>query len=334
MARRKPTPGVPESAAPPVDPPPPVAAQRPRAKATKTALEPKTAKTPSRSRPKPKTTDADALAEPLARLEQTAARFDAGCESLSRSLRELPRPDDFQPLADHLYAFASTAPALLESLHDVPRAAEPIQASVRALEQLAETLHFAHESFNESLLRLPRAEDYEPLAAPLREFARVAPALAESLAEVLRVARPLGVAVQEIESVGRALRATDESLRQAVAAGPGPPSAPAREAAAPSSTAGDAPAATAGLRPDVAQAMACMRAARQAILDALRTLPQDPAYAALAGQLRELATVSPSLMEWLRQTPTLTAPLTSSVASLQAAATALDQGLAALAWPK
>lgn len=309
MPRHKPTPAVPEGAARP-------SAKRARAQP---AAKPKpTRTTAARARAKaPPVPAADALAEPLARLEQAAARFEAGCESLGRSLHELPRPDDFQPLADHLYAFASTAPALLESLHDVPRAAEPIQASVRALEQLAETLHFTHESFSESLLRLPRAEDYEPLAAPLSEFARVSPALAESLGEVLRVARPLAAAVQELESVGRALRATEERLVQALAAraeGTTRPTAPP-DASSPV---------------DVARAAACMRAARQAIRDALGTLPQEPAYAALAGQLRELATVSPSLMEWLRQTPALSAPLASSVASLQAAARALDEGLAAL----
>jgi len=261
----------------------------------------------------------DALGASLARLERVAARFESGCDSLARALDEMPRPDDFQPLADHLYEFARSAPQLVESLQEVPRAAGPIQESVRALEQLAETLHFTHESFNESLLRLPRAEDYEPLFAPLGEFARVSPALRESLAEVLRVARPLGAAVQDMEGVSRELRATERRLSDALAA------TAVRARAAPGATAGGE-----ASRVVVRDAAACMQAARQAILDALATLPREPAYAALARQLRELATVSPSLMDWLRQTPALVAPLTSSVAALQAAAVRLDEGRALL----
>lgn len=271
----------------------------------------------------------DALGEALARLERVAARFEAGCDSLARSLDDLPRPDDFQPLADHLYEFARSAPPLLESLQQVPRAAGPIQESVRALEQLAETLHFTHERFNESLLRLPRAEDYEPLAAPLAEFARVSPALRESLAEVLRVARPLGAAVQAMEGASRELRATGLRLNDALAGAP----AAAAPGAAPEPAATDG----AAWRAAVGEAAACMQAARQAILGALATLPREPAYSALAGQLRELATVSPSLMEWLRQTPVLVAPLSSSVAALEAAARRLAEGrgplLAALGTP-
>jgi hypothetical protein len=249
---------------------------------------------------------------PTARLETLAERFEAACDSLARSLADVPRPDDFQPLADHLYSFASTAPGLADSLQEVPRAASDVRDSVRALQQLAETLHFAHEQFGESLLRLPRAEDYEPLAAPLAEFARVSPALAESLAEVLRVARPLGAAVQQIEDAGRSLRATETRLVEALAA----------DHDAPASIPSD-------LR--VAVARECMHSARRSILEALRTLPREPAYASLASQLRELATVSPSLMEWLRQTPTLAAPLSESVGALQAAALRLEEGLAALA---
>ncbi len=319
MPRRKTTP-VTEAETAPVE----ATAKRARRARTPTAPRPKTTRAPA-ARPRPKTAapDEQALLPPLARIERAAARFEAGCESLSRSLHELPRPDDFQPLADHLYAFASTAPALLESLQEVPRAAEPIERSVRALEQLAETLHFTHESFNESLLRLPRAEDYEPLVAPLGEFARVAPALVEALADVSRVARPLGAALQELEGVSRSLRATEERLVHALRAPV--PTTDGRAAGVGPSPAAATPAAAA-----VAQAAASMRAARQAILDALGSLPHEPAYAALAGQLRELATVSPSLMEWLRQTPSLSAPLASSVTSLREAAAALEQGLALL----
>ncbi len=125
------------------------------------------------------------------------------------------------------------------------------------------------------------------------------------------MARPLGAAVQEIEAISRALHATEERLsRRALA----------EAAAAPK------PAAEPTADARLATAADTMRVARAAIVEALRTLPREPAYATLAGQLRELATVSPSLMDWLRQTPSLVAPL----ASLQAAALCLEQGLAAL----
>lgn len=308
MPRRKsPPPSPPETTHEPAAAP----AGRGRAAATPRA----TARKPAaRARATPAAA-AEGFDAALTRIEAAAARFESGCDSLARSLAELPRPDDFQPLADHLYEFARTAPPLVESLQDVPRAAGPIQDSVRALEQLAETLQFTHESFNESLLRLPRAEDYEPLAAPLAEFARVSPALRESLADVLRVARPLGAAVQEMEHVSRELQATGQRLRDALEALPSAVGPTARTASS----------------EDTARAAAvCMQAARSAILEALASLPREPAYTALARQLRELATVSPSLMEWLRQTPALVAPLSTSVGALQAAATELERGRAAL----
>ena len=39
--------------------------------------------------------------------------------------------------------------------------------AVKALQAISETLDQANHSFSEALLRLPRAEDYEPLAEPL-----------------------------------------------------------------------------------------------------------------------------------------------------------------------
>jgi hypothetical protein len=67
-----------------------------------------------------------------------------------------------------------------------------------------------------------------------------------------------------------------------------------------------------------------MAAARESIRAALDTLPRDTAYETFAAQLRELATVSPSLMEWLRQVPALTLPLGGAVASLDEAAQDLE----------
>lgn len=257
----------------------------------------------------------------LARLEALTARLEGLHEGLAHSLGELPRPDDFQPLADHLYEFARIAPPLLESLADVPRALGPIQESVRALEQLGETLHFTHESFNESLMRLPRAEDYEPLAAPLAEFARVSPALSASLGEVLALARPLQEAAQDLAATGARLHTLEQRLDQA-AASAATPDAPASLAS---------PAAPRPLAWAAAQALTELETARDTITAALDSLPTDARYAAVAAQLRELASVSPSLMDWLAQTPALSAPLVDSVAGLRESARRLEQARQTLA---
>jgi len=251
-------------------------------------------------------------AEALQQLQEVTARLTSNAEALAQSLGETPKPDDFQPLADHLYEFARIAPPLLESLQEAPRAAEPIRASVQALQEVSETLQYTHESFNESLLRLPRAEDYEPLAEPLREFARVSPALAESLAEVLKVARPLAESVRGLQQLGDSLEHTRQELAGTIVSLKAPPATPGP------------PPGTDALA--VERAADCMHAAGQAILAALQALPRDPAYTSLAAQLRELAGVSPSLMEWLAQVPTLTAPLTDSVETLLAVAADLEEG--------
>ena len=80
-------------------------------------------------------------------------------ELLASGLKDVPKADDFQPLADHLYEFAQTMPQLAKSLQGVQQAVEPLEDAVRALEHV--------------LVTLPRAEDYEPLIGPLREFAKV-----------------------------------------------------------------------------------------------------------------------------------------------------------------
>lgn len=82
----------------------------------------------------------------------------------------------------------------------------------------------------------------------------------------------------------------------------------------------DAPA-----RAALADAVERMAAARGAIREALATLPRDRSYASAAAHLRELATVSPSLMEWMRQLPALSLPLGESVAALEQAARELEE---------
>ena len=75
---------------------------------------------------------------------------------------------------------------------------------------------------------------------------------------------------------------------------------------------------------DVAEAAVRLSAARSAIRQALATLPRDHSYATAADHLRELATVSPSLMAWMEELPTLTMPLGDAIASLEEAVRELD----------
>jgi hypothetical protein len=220
--------------------------------------------------------------------EERSARLHESADRLARAAAELPRAEDFQPLADHLYAFAQSAPRLIESLEAVRAAVAPLETAALGLGEVAETLVATHQGWSESLLRLPRAEDYEPLTDPLREFARVSPILAETLAAVVKAVTPLPALVEQVLG----------------AAGTG------REGN--------------GLRGPLEQAADRMASARAAIRGGLSTLPRDREYGKAAAQLRELATVSPSLMEWLRQLPEITLPLGEAVSALDQAAAELD----------
>ena len=66
-----------------------------------------------------------------------------------------------------------------------------------------------------------------------------------------------------------------------------------------------------------------------ALREGLATLPRDPAYAKAAGHLRELATVSPSISEFLAELPSITLPLGESIASLEQAERELEDAEAA-----
>jgi len=261
----------------------------------KTAARKTRNKTPGR---KPAAAKADSPRETEA-VEAAVASLQGLATRLERSLAEVPTPADFEPLAENLYELARYAPRLLEALEALPR----VEESARALQETAETLQYVQSSFDESLLRLPRAEDYEPLAEPLREFARVSPALAESLASVLRTTTPLSDAVQSLRQLARELR-------------PAPP-APDRQAP----LTGTAPELVEELRASIGEVMQ----ARAALNSALASLPDDPEYKRVAEQLREIASVSPSLLEWLSQVDPITRPLADSVASLRAAADHLEK---------
>ena len=222
-------------------------------------------------------------------------RLSQSADLLSATAADLPRADDFQPLADHLYAFAQSAPRLLESLEAVRAAVGPLETAARSLSDVAETLVATHQGWSESLLRLPRAEDYEPLTEPLREFARVSPLLAETLAAVVKAVTPLPEMVQKVLGVAETLHPRPASARP-----------------------------EGGLRRPLTEAADRMATAHEAIRSGLASLPRDRAYAQAAAHLRELATVSPSLMEWLRQLPEMSVPLGEAIASLDEAARELE----------
>jgi len=259
-------------------------------------------------------------------LEETTERLERLGERLALSLDEVPKATDFEPLAEHLYEFARQAPALAASLEELPKVAAPLADSVRALEEISETLDQANHSFSEALLRLPRAEDYEPLAEPLREFARVSPALATALREVLAVASPLAAmaaplseSMRGLAHVTATLEGTGRQLAAALAAleavpGPLEPGHPE----------------TPGGLPEAARRV---DSAYEAVLEALAGLPRASEYEPAARQLREIASVSPSLMEWLREVPILSTPLAESVRSLQEAAGDLKEARALLGRP-
>lgn len=218
-----------------------------------------------------------ALREEISRLRDCA-------DVLAGALKDVPKADDFQPLADHLYEFAQTTPRLVESLRGLPQAVGPLEDGVRALEEV--------------LVTLPRAEDYEPLVEPLREFTRVAPALAEQLALVMKGVAPLGAAVDQLRKAAEAFR-------------------PATAPAAASDAAG---------KPALEAAAERMAEAQRAIREALASLPRDPDYRRVAEELRAIASVSPSLTEWLQEVPKLSMPLGASIASLERAAELLAEG--------
>jgi hypothetical protein len=158
--------------------------------------------------------------------------------------------------------------------------------ALRSLRQVTDALQYAHQSFADAQLKLPRPEDFEPLLAPLREFARVSPALVEAFRGVIQTTRAL------------APSARPEA--------PGPSVAPPTDAGR------------------VDEALRHVDAAREAVRQALADLPRDSDYRPVARQLRELATVSPSLMDWLKEVPKLTTPLSGSLAALRRAAEDLE----------
>ncbi len=166
---------------------------------------------------------------------------------------------------------------------------DTLQKVARSLREVAESLAATQTSFADALFHMPRPSEFEPLAEPLREFARVAPPLGSELAATVRSVAELGGIASRLEA-----------LLDRVPALAGP------------SARASAPAPTLALAPRI-------DAARRAVSDALASLPRETDYVPVARQLRELASVSPSLLAWLEEIPKLSAPLSTSVANLRAA---------------
>jgi hypothetical protein len=230
-------------------------------------------------------------------------------DKLELLIEEVPKAEQFEPLADHIYSFAQSGPRLMESLESVKEAVPQIESATQALGETATTLQDTNQRLAESLMRLPAAEDYEPLAAPLIEFAKISPALTESLREAV-------VSFSAVAQVTKRLEAISKSLRSADAVpAPAPPKAKGK------------PESTSVAHAQVAESLDTLA---NEIDGALEKIPKDPEYARVADQLRELATVSPSLMEWLKEVQPLSPPLAGSVVTLRRVATSLRENAATL----
>ncbi|GEM_PF-3219409 len=244
----------------------------------------------------------DRVAASLAKLPDLVERLEA-------LIADVPKAEQFEPLAEHIYSFAQSGPRLMESLESVKAAVPQIESATQALGETATTLQDTNQRLAESLMRLPAAEDYEPLAAPLVEFTRISPALTATLREAV-------VSFSAVSQVTKRLEGISRSLKQMETAEPAPAKPRARVERA------DAP-------PEARIAESLDTLANE-IDGALEKIPKDPEYARVAEQLRELATVSPSLMEWMKEVKPLSPPLAGSVLTLRRVATSLRENAAVL----
>lgn len=243
------------------------------------------------------------------------ARLEASHEALREALQEVPKAADFQPLADHLYEFARIAPTLSERLGDFA--------------SIVETLQALHGALSEAVSLVPRAEEYEPLAEPLRRFAQAAPALVASLDEVVSTTRPLAEPLREFATVAPALgerlaevARSAAPLAESVRRLQGLDAAIARL----ERLAGAVPAAAASsATPPLGDTPDQVARARALIIEALESLPRREEYAPAAAQLREIASVSPTLLDWMAEVPRLSAPLRDSIERLYEATALLGE---------
>jgi ABC-type transporter Mla subunit MlaD len=160
------------------------------------------------------------------------------------------------------------------------------QAS-RALRKNTESLAAVQAGLEAAVFHLPRASEFEPLADPLRQFA----AMAAPILACLREQAQKGAAL-----VAPALTAPAAS----------PPYSDRRM-----------PSELASLLDNVAIELDIVRTQ---LVSALATLPSAADYQPIARQLRAIASVSPSLLDWMQEIPKISTPLADSIASLKDAA--------------
>ncbi|MBK5254776.1 MAG: hypothetical protein JJE39_01970 [Vicinamibacteria bacterium] len=237
----------------------------------------------------------DRVAAALARLPDLVERLEA-------LIAEVPKASEFEPLAEHIYSFAQTGPRLMESLESVKDAVPQIESATQALGETATTLQDTNQRLAESLMRLPAAEDYEPLAAPLIEFTKISPALTETLREAVVSFAAVSQVTKRLEGISRSLKQAES--RELPPDRPKPKSEPLE----------------AVRHGRVAESLETLA---NEIDGALEKIPKDPEYKRVAEQLTELATVSPSLMEWMKEVKPLSPPLAGSVLALRRIATSL-----------
>ena len=225
--------------------------------------------------------DADDVAPDVRRALERLPSLVARLEEV---IGETPRASEFEPLADHLYAFAQSAPKLMESLEAVVDAVPQIEAATDALSRTATRL-----------------------APPLVEFTKVSPALAETMRGAVKSFATVRETVVKLEAATKAVAAVKGRSEKP---------APSREprASGPSSAA-------------IADSLDSLA---NEIDGSLVKLPKDPEYAKVADQLKELATVSPSLMDWMKDVKPLAAPLAGSVVTLRRVANTLREHAAKL----
>jgi len=260
-------------------------------------------KTPRKRTPRAKAPQVDdQVLASLAKLPDLVAR-------LETLIDEVPKADQFEPLAEHIYSFAQSGPRLMESLESVKDAVPQIESATQALGETAAMLQDTNQRLAESLLRLPAAEDYEPLAAPLIDFTRISPALTATLREAVTSFAAVSQVTKRLEGISRSLKNVGSE-----APAPVKPKANVEVPAPPRHGA-------------MAESLETLA---NEIDGALEKIPKDPEYARVAEQLRELATVSPSLMEWMKEVKPLAPPLAGSVMTLRRVATRLRENASIL----
>lgn len=242
------------------------------------------------------------------RVSDALARLPALVDRLETLIEEVPKAAEFEPLAEHIYSFAQSGPRLMESLESVKDAVPQIESATQALSDTATTLQDTNQRLAESLLRLPAAEDYEPLAAPLIEFTKISPALTATLREAVSSFATVSQVVKRLEAISRSLKQV-EGLEAAAA---------------------PKPKVILNEGPRQGKIAESLDTLANEIDGALEKIPKDPEYARVADQLRELATVSPSLMEWMKEVKPLAPPLAGSVVTLRRVATSLRENASLL----